>query len=70
MVEKRENLTMNVKKVIPWATGLAIFITKEARALGWTDKDQVIITAFRDESGDGIEIRRAPIKRLKAADRI
>jgi hypothetical protein len=62
MVEK-EILVMNIKKVIPWATGLAILITKEARVLGWTDKDQVILTAFRDEHGDGIEVRRAPLKR-------
>ncbi len=60
---KRTNLTMNVKKIIPWATGLAVFVTKEARALEWTNKDQVIITAFRDENGEGIEIRRAPIEK-------
>ncbi|MEW6035221.1 MAG: hypothetical protein AB1529_01295 [Candidatus Micrarchaeota archaeon] len=63
MEEKRETLAMNVKKIIPWATGLAIFITKEARTLGWTEKDQVVITAFRDKDGDGIEVRRAPIRR-------
>ncbi|MEK6981938.1 MAG: hypothetical protein AABX38_03325 [Candidatus Micrarchaeota archaeon] len=63
METKREVLTMNVKKIVPWATGLALFVTKEAKALSWTDKDQVIITAFRDETGEGIEIRRAPIKR-------
>ncbi len=63
MDAKKEVLTMNVKKVIPWATGLALFITKEARALSWTDKDRVIITAFRDKKGEGIEIRRAPIDR-------
>ncbi|HII53574.1 hypothetical protein AUJ13_02835 [Candidatus Micrarchaeota archaeon CG1_02_49_24] len=63
MEAKKEVLSINVKKVIPWATGLAIFITKEARTLEWTDKDQVMITAFRDKEGDGIEIRLAPIKR-------
>ena len=58
---QKTTLTMNVKKIIPWATGLAIFVTKEAKALGWTRKDQVIITAFQDEAGEGIEIRRAQI---------
>ena len=43
MDAKREVLTINVKKVIPWATGLALFITKEARTLDWTDKDHVMI---------------------------
>lgn len=64
MVQKeKEILSMNVKKIIPWATGFAVFVTKEARALGWNDKDQVVMTAFRDKEGNGIEIRRAPIKR-------
>jgi hypothetical protein len=63
MEEKRETLAINVKKIIPWATGMAVFITKEAKALGWNDKDQIVITAFRDKQGEGIEIRRAPIKR-------
>jgi len=63
MEAKRENLSINVKKVIPWASGLALFITKEARTLGWTDKDHVMMTAFKDKDGEGIEIRRAQVKR-------
>jgi len=63
MDAKREVLSINVKKIIPWATGLALFITKEARALEWNDEDHVMITAFRDKDGEGIEVRRAPIKR-------
>jgi hypothetical protein len=63
MEVKKKVLSMNVKKVIPWATGLAVFVTKEARTLNWTDKDFVILTAFMDKDGQGIEIRRAPIKR-------
>ena len=45
MAEKGENLTVNVKKIVPWATGYAIFITKEAKALGWNNKDYIIITS-------------------------
>lgn len=26
----KEILSMNVKKIIPWATGLAVFVTKES----------------------------------------
>lgn len=62
MAEK-EIVSMNVKKIVRWATGFAVFVTKEAKALGWNDKDQVVLTAFRDKDGDGIELRRAPIKR-------
>ncbi len=54
---------MNVKKIIRWATGFAVFVTKEAKELGWNDKDQIVMTAFLDKDGEGIEIRRAPIKR-------
>lgn len=63
MEAQRETLAINVKKIVPWATGMAVFVTKEARVLGWNDKDQVVLTAFRDKQGDGIEIRRAPIRR-------
>jgi len=60
---KKNILTMNIKKIIPWATGLAVFVTKEAKALGWNDKDGIIITSFQDGEGGGIEIRRTPVKR-------
>ncbi len=63
MDERKEVLSMNVKKIIRWATGYAVFVTKEAKELGWNDKDQIVMTAFRDKNGDGIEIRRAPIRR-------
>lgn len=65
MTDTRETLSINVKKIVPWASGVAVFLTKEAKVLSWTDKDQVIITAFKDKNGEGIEIRRAPIKREK-----
>ncbi|MBS3069683.1 hypothetical protein J4441_04940 [Candidatus Micrarchaeota archaeon] len=65
MAEKGENLTVNVKKIVPWATGYAIFITKEAKALGWNNKDYIIITSSEDKEGGKIEIRRAPIARRK-----
>lgn len=64
MAEK-EIVSMNVKKIIRWATGFAVFVTKEAKELGWNDKDQIVMTAFRDKDGDGIEIRRAPIRRKR-----
>ncbi|MFA5108372.1 MAG: hypothetical protein WC492_02455 [Candidatus Micrarchaeia archaeon] len=37
--------------------------SEEAKELGWGDKDKVVITAFRDKDGEGIEIGRAPVKR-------
>jgi|GEM_PF-903726 len=63
VAEKEEKLTVNVKKIVPWATGYAVFITKEARVLGWNNKDYVIMTSSSDKEGGKIEIRRAPIGR-------
>ena len=53
----------NVKKIIPWGTGLAVFITKEAKKIGWTEKDYVLITTLKDEEGYKIEIRKVPISK-------
>ena len=61
-----EPLTMNVKKIISWGTGLAVFVTKEAKVLGWTDKNYVIITSMRDKDGESIVIRRAPVPDQKS----
>ncbi|MFA4983310.1 MAG: hypothetical protein WC588_03785 [Candidatus Micrarchaeia archaeon] len=57
----KENRSMNVKKIISWATGVAVYISKEAKLNGWKSGDYVIITAFKDEKGEGIEIRKAAI---------
>ncbi len=55
-------LVKNVKKVIRWGKGLSVFITKEARILGWDDKTHVIISVIEDEEGRKIVIRELPIK--------
>lgn len=60
---KDKILTMNVKKIIRWATGYAVFVTKEAKRLGWNDKTQVIIQTIEDKEGSAIVIREAPISR-------
>lgn len=54
-------LSMDVKKVIRWATGYAVFVTKEAKQLKWNDKTQVVIQVIQDDEGEGILIRKAPI---------
>ncbi|HQT44804.1 MAG TPA: hypothetical protein PLO51_02410 [Candidatus Micrarchaeota archaeon] len=58
-----DKLSMNVKKIIPWATGAAVYISKEAKINGWKCGDYVIISAFKDEKGEGIEIRKANINK-------
>ncbi len=56
-----ETLTKNVKKVIHWGKGMAVFITTEAKQLGWTDKDHVIVTTIRDGKEEKIEIKKLKI---------
>ena len=59
----RKVLSMDVKKVIRWATGYAVFVTKEAKQLGWNDKTQVVMQVIEDDEGEGILIRKAPISK-------
>ena len=64
MVHSENSLVMaNVKKVIPWGTGLALLITKEAKKAGWTDKDYVMITTYKNNGEYSIEIKKVPIKK-------
>ena len=56
-----EVLTKRVKKVIHWGKGLAVFITTEAKQLGWTDKDHVVITVVKDGKSEKIVITRANV---------
>ena len=56
-----EILTKRVKKVIHWGKGLAVFITSEAKQLGWTDKDHVVITITKEGADEKIVLRRANV---------
>ena len=47
------------KKIVRWGTGWVVFITTEAKRLGWTDKNDVTVTAIEDEEGEAILIRKA-----------
>ena len=51
---------MNVKKIVPWGNGLAIYVTKEAKELGWNDKTKIVLYTLEDEKGKAILIRKAP----------
>lgn len=57
-----EILTKNVKKIARWGEGgYAVFITKEAKQFGWSDKNHVVITAVREGKDERIEIRKLDI---------
>ncbi|MBU3957847.1 MAG: hypothetical protein KKB25_02125 [Nanoarchaeota archaeon] len=58
---KEKVLAVNVKKIIRWATGYAIFVTKEAKELGWNDKTRVLVSAIEDDKGKGITVREVKI---------
>jgi len=61
-MEKEKILTMNIKQIVPWGNGLAIYLTRECKILNWKRKTKVITYTIEDKEGKGILIRAAPIK--------
>lgn len=57
-----ETLARHVKKVIKWGKGYSVFITTEAKFLGWNDKTYVNISVVKDKGEEKIVIRKAIIK--------
>lgn len=57
----KEVLAKNVKKILRWGNGLAIFITKESRKLGWKKGEFVSVSAIRDRDGERILIRKVKV---------
>jgi len=41
------------------AHGIVVFVSKEAKLLGWSDKTKVKILTVEDEEGKAIVIRKA-----------
>jgi hypothetical protein len=54
-------LAKNIKKIQRWGNGYAIYITKEAKALGWDDKTYVSISAIKNREEEKLEIKRVKI---------
>jgi len=52
-------VSVNEKKIVKWGVGYTIFITKEAKRFGWSDKDKVRITAIEDKGKKKIIIEKA-----------
>jgi len=42
-------ISINEKKIVPWAEALVVFITREAKRNGWDRKTKVRVTATKDE---------------------
>lgn len=55
---KEEILAKSVKKIIRWGKGLSVFVTKEAKLMGWNDKTYVTVSATRDDDGEKIIIKK------------
>ena len=54
--------SMNIKKIVPWGNGLALYLTKESRKLGWDKTTTVIISVIEEKNGSAkLEVRRAPV---------
>lgn len=54
-------LAKNVKKILRWGNGLAIFLTKESKALKWKEGDYISVSAIKDDKGERILIRKVEV---------
>jgi len=59
----RRILSMGDKKIVRWGTGWVVFVTTEAKKLGWTGDDDVTVAAVEDEEGEAIVVRRGARRR-------
>ncbi|MBU3897067.1 MAG: hypothetical protein KJ697_04010 [Nanoarchaeota archaeon] len=41
-------ISVNEKKIVKWGVGYVVFITKEAKKFGWTDKHKVRVSAVEN----------------------
>jgi hypothetical protein len=57
-----EILVKSVKKVIRWGKGYSVFVTKEAKLMGWNDKTYVSVSAVDRDGEKMIVIRKVDVK--------
>lgn len=57
-----EILSKSVKKVIRWGKGLSVFVTKEAKMIGWDDKTYVSLSVVEHDGEKRIVIRKVDVK--------
>ncbi len=51
-------ISINEKKIVRWGTGLVVFLTKEIKRFGWSDKNLVKISAIESKEGNRIVIEK------------
>jgi len=56
-----EILAKHVKKILRWGNGLAIFITKECRKLGWKEGEFISTSVMKDKEGEKILIKKIKV---------
>ena len=56
-----EILAKHVKKILRWGNGLAIFITKECRKLGWKEGEFVSTSVTKGKEGESILIKKVKV---------
>jgi len=49
-------LSVNEKKIVRWSSGLVVFITREAKRLGWDTKGKVKVSAIENGKNKKIVI--------------
>ena len=59
----RTAVSEEIKKIHNWANGYGIYITKEAKKLGWKQKTYVKVSIIKDDDGkEKILIEKAKIQ--------
>lgn len=51
-----ETISKRGKKIVKWGHGLVVFLTKEAKELGWDDKTFVRISVIKDGNKKKVSI--------------
>jgi len=60
---------MSDKKIVRWGSGWTVFVTTEAKKMGWSEDDKITVAAVEDEEGEAIVIRRAAKRGRPQTDR-
>lgn len=51
-------LSMSEKKIVKWGQGYVVFITPEAKKLGWNDKHNVTVSVIEDNGKKRIVLEK------------
>lgn len=54
--------TPNIKKLVRWHDNFVVFVTPEAKELGWNEDTLVVVKTIKSKSENKLEIKKVEIK--------